>query len=65
MIPHSGTMCGSRNRSRHLAALSDRGFDRRQKAKASAANDGDTASDASAQEDGEGDMFSRAGVAAE
>jgi hypothetical protein len=52
-----GAMYGSRDRSRHLAALIGRGFDRRQKAKA--------ANDAPAGEgDGE-DMFSRAGVAAE
>lgn len=52
-----GAMCGSRNRSRHETALSGRGFDRRQKAKAS--ND-----EAAGEGDGE-DMFSRAGVAAE
>jgi len=38
-------------------------FDRRMKAKAAAANDGDSSSEASAKE--EGDMFSAAGVAAE
>ena len=40
-------------------------FDRRQKAKASAANDGDDGLSAEASTQAEGDMFSRAGVAAE
>jgi hypothetical protein len=52
-------MYGNRDRSRHQTALSGRGFDRRQKAKA--------ANDALAEGEGgeEGDMFSQAGVAAE
>jgi ribonucleoside-diphosphate reductase beta chain len=40
-------------------------FDRRQKAKASAANDGEDGLSAEASAQAEGDMFSRAGVAAE
>jgi ribonucleoside-diphosphate reductase beta chain len=40
-------------------------FDRRQKARSSAANDADLSAEASAEAEGEGDMFSRAGVAAE
>ena len=58
-------MCGSRDRSRLDPALSGRGFDRRQKAKAKgeAANDPAQSVEASAQPDG--DMFSAAGVAAE
>ena len=58
MMAETGTVYGSRDRSRLDPALSGRGFDRRQKAKAeAAAND---ASDA-----GEPDMFAAAGVAAE
>ena len=62
MIGAIGTMYGSRDRSRNKTALSDRGFDRRQKAKSDAANDG-VGAEAAAQD--EGDMFTRAGVAAE
>lgn len=58
----TGTMCGDRGRSRHQTASSGRGFDRRQKAKGEAANDGLSA-EASAQE--EDDMFNNARVAAE
>lgn len=58
MIPPSGTRWGNRDSSRHKTALSCRGFDRRQKAKAEAANDGEG-------EGGDPDMFSAAGVAAE
>ena len=62
-----GTWCGSRERSRLDPALSDRGFDRGQKARAAAANDeAADAADASADGgDDAPDMFSAAGVAAE
>ena len=59
MIGTTGTVCGNRDRSRHQTALSGRGFDRRQKAKA--AND----TPAEGGDGEEGDMFSQAGVAAE
>jgi len=60
MTRGTGTMYGNRESSRHKTALSFRGFDRRQKAKAEAANDGESG------EGGDGpDMFSHAGVAAE
>ena len=65
MIDQTSSGCGSRDRSRHLAALSDRGFDRRQKAKASAANDAADSASGEGEGGDEGDMFSRAGVAAE
>lgn len=52
-------MYGNRESSRHKTALSFGGFDRRQKAKAEAAND-----EAELKDDG-GDMFTHAGVAAE
>lgn len=59
MIGATGTVCGNRNRSRLDPALSGRGFDRRQKAKAEAA-----ANDAAGGGDGP-DMFEASGVAAE
>lgn len=59
MTAGTGTMWGSRGRSRHQTALSGRGFDRRQKAKGEAANDGE------GESGDEGDMFTHAGVAAE
>lgn len=67
MSSRTGTMCGSRGRSRLDPALSGQRFDRRQKAKAKAAANanGDLSAEASAQAEGEGDMFSAAGVAAE
>lgn len=73
MIGGIGTMCvdarlqpsqtasaAEHDRSRQPTALSDRAFDRRQKAKSDAANDAPE----SGGGDGE-DMFARAGVAAE
>ena len=59
MTARIGAMYGNRDRSRHQTALSGRGFDRRQKAKA--AND----APAEGGDGEEGDMFSQAGVAAE
>ena len=59
MTSEIGAMYGNRERSRHQTALSGRGFDPRQKAKA--AND----APAEGGDSEEGDMFSQAGVAVE